>query len=57
MCQQKTKGRLEEWMRKIDKTMRGFGSVSKSMSCRNPTKEPAKILTGPNMFVILGDKT
>lgn len=57
MCQQKTKGRLEEWMRKIDKTMRGFGSVSKSMSCRNPTKEPDKILTGPNMFVILGDKT
>ncbi len=34
-----------------------FGSVSKSVSGRNPKKGPAKILTGPNKFVILGDKT
>ena len=33
------------------------GSVSKSVSGRNSKKGPAKILTGPNKFVILGDKT
>lgn len=38
MCQQKTKGRLEEWMHKIDKTIRDLGSVSKNMSGRNPKK-------------------
>lgn len=38
MCQQKTKGRLEEWMHKIDKTIRDIGSVSKNMSDRNPKK-------------------
>ena len=34
-----------------------LGSVSKSVSGRNSKKGPAKILTGPNKFVILGDKT
>jgi hypothetical protein len=34
-----------------------YGSVSKSVSGRNSKKGPAKILTGPNKFVILGDKT
>ena len=34
-----------------------IGSVSKSVSGRNSKKGPAKILTGPNKFVILGDKT
>ena len=33
------------------------GSVPKSVSGRNSKKGPAKILTGPNKFVILGDKT
>lgn len=32
------------------------GSVPKSVSGRNSKKGPAKILTGPNKFVILGDK-
>lgn len=34
-----------------------LGSVPKSVSGRNSKKGPAKILTGPNKFVILGDKT
>ena len=37
--------------------IRTIGSVSKSVSGRNSKKGPAKILTGPNKFVILGDKT
>ena len=38
-------------------TFKNKGSVSKSVSGRNSKKGPAKILTGPNKFVILGDKT
>ena len=41
----------------IPSNLRGLGSVPKSVSGRNSKKGPAKILTGPNKFVILGDKT
>ena len=42
---------------KISQICNIVGSVSKSVSGRNSKKGPAKILTGPNKFVILGDKT
>ena len=41
----------------VFKCIYSLGSVSKSVSGRNSKKGPAKILTGPNKFVILGDKT
>ena len=55
----KNKSQKGQYLQKvIDLRSSGvFSSVSKSVSGRNPKKGPAKILTGPNKFVILGDKT
>ena len=48
---------LDNWAMFMPSILAIKGSVSKSVSGRNSKKGPAKILTGPNKFVILGDKT